>query len=131
DLGEQIQRAICITFDGGLVRRACVAIFEPLAQREFLPRPVSGPEPDGPIQEIVSAHYQGAFAVPVLDHVADGIQYDPAETGVDAFDTERAVREVIDVAEGDSVERITDSEDVAPNVVSGTGAKFFHRRQWI
>ena len=78
---------------------ARVAVLHPLAQRERAAGIVPRPEADRPLQAVVGLEDERPFAVAPLDLVAQRVQHDAADPGIDALDAPGAVGEVVDVAE--------------------------------
>ena len=94
-----------------------VAVYQPLAQCEWLITAVPRPEPDRAVQQIVGVQEKCTLAIALLDRIPGGIDHRAPDTRVHTFDAKGAIGEVVHVGKRDPAQRIGDGEQVAPDVV--------------
>src|SRR5919199_1553105 len=100
-----------------LIRRSSVAIVHPLPQRDRAVGIIARPEPDWPVQAIVSLKDEGPFAVAPFNFVSEYVEHHSAQSGINALVAPRSVSEVVAIAKGNATERIRHREHITANVV--------------
>ena len=131
ELAQQVSGLHRRALRRGLVGDSRVAILHPLPQGDRTAGIIARPEADRSLQAIVGLEDERPFAVAPLDFVAQHVQHDAAQTGIDAVDAPGTVGEVVGIAKGDAVQRVRHREHIAANVVGGLRANLLDRRQWI
>jgi hypothetical protein len=131
ELAQQVSGSHRRALRYGLVWVSGVAIFHPLPQGDRAAGIVPRPQATRSLQAIVGLEDQRPFAVPPFCFIAQHVQHDSAQAGIDAVDAPGTVGEVIGVAKCDAVQRIRHREHIAADVVGALRAKLLDRWQGV